>query len=76
MYRPTRPHHNLTGTVSGFKTDGHAVIKRFTEGINDMMWYEQCVHQATVDSWSHPILAQRRKSLNRFLAIAHEVTTL
>ena len=76
MYRPTSPHHNLTGTVSGFKTDGHAFIKRFTEGINDMMWYEQCVHQAMVDSWSHPILDQHQRRLNRFLAIAHEVTTL
>lgn len=29
-----------------------------------------------VDSWSHPILDQHQRRLNRFLAIAHEVTTL
>ena len=62
--------HNLSSLADGIGTRGPAFIDAFTTGIDEMIWYQQCVYGMLSDTWSHPILDEHRRRLDRFLAVA------
>ena len=65
--------HNLSSLVAGLETRGAAFIHAFTTGIDEMVWYQQSVHRMLADTWSHPILDEHRRRLDRFLSVASGV---
>jgi (p)ppGpp synthase/HD superfamily hydrolase len=62
--------HNLSSLVAGIETRGPAFIDAFTTGIDEMVWYQQCVYRMLADTWTHPILREHRRRLDGFLAAA------
>lgn len=62
--------HNLSSLVAGIEARGPAFIDAFTTGIDEMVWYQQSVYRMLADAWSHPILDEHRRRLDRFLAVA------
>ena len=66
--------HNLTSMVTGFEAQGPTFVDVFTAGLDEMIWYQQCVHQMLVETWTHPILDEHRRRLEQFLAAARTVT--
>ena len=64
--------HNLTHLVSGFEQQGHHFARHFSASIDDMVWYQQLVHQTLLGTWSHPILEEHARRLDRFLVVATE----
>ena len=62
--------HNLISLAAGVETGGAAFLAAFTTGIDEMIWYQQCVYRMLCDTWSHPILDEQRRRLDRFLAVA------
>ena len=62
--------HNLSSLAAGVETRGPAFVDAFTTGIDEMVWYQQTVYGMLADTWSHPILDEHRRRLDRFLAAA------
>ena len=62
--------HNLSSLVAGLEARGPAFIDAFTTGIDEMVWYQRSVYRMLADAWSHPILDEHRRRLDRFLAVA------
>ena len=62
--------HNLISLIAGIETRGPAFIDAFTTGIDEMIWYQQRVYRMLCDTWSHSILEEHRRRLDRFLAVA------
>ena len=62
--------HNLSNMVTGFETHGRAFADVFTSGIDGMVWYQRQVHGMLVDTWTHPIVDEHGRQLERFLAAA------
>ena len=62
--------HNLSSLVAGIEARGPAFIDAFTTGIDEMVWYQQSVYAMLAATWSHPILDEQRRRLDRFLAAA------
>ena len=62
--------HNLSSLAAGIETRGPAFIDAFTTGIDEMIWYQQSVYGMLAATWSHPILDEQQRRLDRFLAAA------
>ena len=62
--------HNLSSLAAGVEARGEAFIEPFTTGVDEMVWYQEHVYRTLADTWSHPILDEHRRRLDRFLAAA------
>ena len=62
--------HNLTTMTAGLEAEGRGFAGVFTAGLDDMMWYHETVHRTLADIWSHAILDEHRRRLDRFLTVA------
>ena len=60
--------HNLSSMVAGLENQGAAFINMFTAGLEEMVWYQREVHQMLTNAWSHPILDEHGRQLERFLS--------
>ena len=62
--------HNLPSLTAGIETSGLAFIGPFTTGIDEMIWFQERVYRMLADTWSHPILDEHRRRLDRLLSAA------
>ena len=64
--------HNLTKMVAGMRERGAAFLAAFTARLDEMRWYQREVHRTLQARWSHPILEEHGRRLERFTAAAAE----
>ena len=65
--------HNLSKMVSGIEAHGPTFLKAFTTGLEEILWYQQSVHESLSARWKHPILAAHRRELEAFVAAAADL---
>ena len=62
--------HNLSSMVDGLENQGVTFIDMFTAGLEGMVWFQREVHRMLTKEWSHPILDEHGRQLERFLLAA------
>ncbi len=62
--------HNLSSMVAGLENQGVTFIDMFTAGLEGMVWFQREVHRMLTKEWSHPILDEHGRQLERFLLAA------
>ena len=62
--------HNLASMAHGLESHGAAFADVFSTGLDEMIWYQQAVHQMLAAAWSHRILEEHARQLDRFLLAA------
>ncbi len=60
--------HNLSSMVDGLENQGVTFIDMFTAGLEGMVWFQREVHRMLTKEWSHPILDEHGRQLERFLS--------
>jgi (p)ppGpp synthase/HD superfamily hydrolase len=60
--------HNLASMVTGLETEGLRFAEIFSASLDDMIWYQRKVHEMLSEAWTHPILNEHGRQLDRFLA--------
>ncbi len=60
--------HNLSSMVAGLENQGVTFIDMFTAGLEGMVWFQREVHRMLTKEWSHPILDEHGRELERFLS--------
>ncbi len=60
--------HNLSSMVAGLENQGVTFIDMFTAGLEGMVWFQREVHRMLTKEWSHPILDEHGRQLERFLS--------
>ena len=64
--------HNLASMVTGLEAEGLRFADIFSVGLDDMVWYHRKVHEMLSQAWSHPILNEHGRQLDRFLAATQD----
>ena len=64
--------HNLASMVTGLEAEGLPFADIFSAGLDDMVWYQRQVHEMLSQAWSHPILNEHGRQLDRFLAATQD----
>ena len=65
--------HNLSKMVAGIEAHGPTFLKSFTTDLEEILWYQQSVHDTLSARWKHPILAAHRRELEAFVAAAADI---
>lgn len=60
--------HNLSSMVDGLENQGVTFLDMFTAGLEGMVWFQREVHRMLTKEWSHPILDEHGRQLERFLS--------
>ena len=64
--------HNLTSMRAGLTVDGVRFADVFSAGLDDMVWYQRAVYDMLSASWTHAIVDEHGRQLDRFLvAVQH-----
>ncbi len=64
--------HNLSSMVTGLDTEGVRFADIFSARLDEMVWYQQQVHEMLSAAWTHPILDEHGRQLDRFLAASRD----
>ena len=64
--------HNLSSMATGLETEGTGFADVFSAGLEDMVWYQRQVHEMLSEAWTHPILDEHGRELDRFLVAARD----
>jgi len=64
--------HNLASMVTVLEAEGLRFADIFSVGLDDMVWYHRKVHEMLSQAWSHPILNEHGRQLDRFLAATQD----
>jgi len=62
--------HNLSSMTIGLERQGPAFVDAFTAGLDDMAWYQRAVYALLTTDWTHAILDEHARQLERFLTVA------
>ena len=62
--------HNLSSMTNGLERQGPAFVDAFTAGLDDMAWYQRAVYTMLATDWTHAILDEHARQLERFLTVA------
>ena len=65
--------HNLSNMVAGLENHGTTFIDMFTANLEEMVWYQTEVHRMLTNAWSHPILDEHGRQLERFLSATKNI---
>ena len=66
--------HNLSKMTAGLREQGSTFVRPFTAPLDDMVWYQQTVHETLRAKWRHAIVDEHGRRLDAFLAAAREVS--